>query len=177
MRTFMTAAMSALATAVVLAGCGSSTSTKSTTQASGGNSTSTSATGTSVKAATNSSLGATVLVNAQGMTLYSLSAERGGKFICVTSGCEAIWHPVVASGGAPTGVESLGTTKRPDGQEQVTYKGMPLYTFAQDAKPGDAKGQGIKDVGTWSAVTTSSSATGAPTPSTTTTKSSGGYAY
>ena len=51
------------------------------------------------------------------------------------------------------GVGSLGTVKRPDGTEQVTYKGMPLYTFAQDQKPGDAGGQGIKDVGTWTAVT------------------------
>ena len=30
---------------------------------------------------------------------------------------------------------------------------MPLYTFAQDQKPGDVNGQGIKDVGTWTAVT------------------------
>lgn len=36
----------------------------------------------------------------------------------------------------------------------MTYKGMPLYTFAEDTAPGQAKGQGIKDVGTWNAVTT-----------------------
>jgi hypothetical protein len=42
---------------------------------------------------------------------------------------------------------------------------MPLYTFAQDQKPGDTLGQGIKDVGTWGAVTVSaSSSSSAPVP-------------
>ena len=36
---------------------------------------------------------------------------------------------------------------------------MPLYTFAQDQQPGDAKGQGLKDVGTWNAVRTGAAAT------------------
>ena len=108
-----------------------------------------------VKTASNSTLGATVLTNSAGMTLYALSAEHNGKFICTTSACTAIWHPLSA-GGTPGGsVGSLGTVKRPDGTEQVTYKGMPLYTFAQDRQPGEANGEGIKDVGTWSAVTTS----------------------
>jgi predicted lipoprotein with Yx(FWY)xxD motif len=55
--------------------------------------------------------------------------------------------------------------KRADGSEQVTYKGMPLYTFAQDQKAGDAGGQGIKDVGTWSAVSTAATKPSAPAPS------------
>jgi predicted lipoprotein with Yx(FWY)xxD motif len=161
----------------VLSGCGSSSSSKTSTESSGQTSPSTTGSGTSVKTASNSSLGGTVLVDAQGMTLYSLSAEKGGKFICANSSCEALWHPLAATGGTPTGVESLGTVKRPDGQEQVTYKGMPLYTFAQDTKPGDAKGQGFKDVGTWSAVMSSASSSSAPSTSTTTKTSSGGYGY
>jgi predicted lipoprotein with Yx(FWY)xxD motif len=102
------------------------------------------------------------------MTLYSLSAEQGGKFICTSSSCTQIWHPLSAAG-TPSGVASLGTVMRPDGTQQVTYKGMPLYTFAQDQQPGQVKGQGFKDVGTWSAVTVSSA--GATTPSTGTTSS------
>ncbi len=48
----------------------------------------------------------------------------------------------------------LGTIKRPDnGRRQVTFDGRPLYTFDEDAKAGDAKGQGIKDVGVWHAAT------------------------
>jgi predicted lipoprotein with Yx(FWY)xxD motif len=117
-----------------------------------------------VKTASNASIGATVLTNAQGLTLYSLSGEQGGKFICSNSACTQVWHPLSAAGGAPSGVSSLGAVTRPDGTKQVTYKGMPLYTFAQDQQPGDAKGQGFKDVGTWSAVTVGSSGAGA-TPS------------
>jgi hypothetical protein len=73
---------------------------------------------------------------------------------------------------------ALATVKRPDGSVQVTYKGEPLYTFAQDTSPGQANGQGIKDVGTWSAVTISSAAS-SPAPATTGTESSkgGGYGY
>jgi predicted lipoprotein with Yx(FWY)xxD motif len=37
----------------------------------------------------------------------------------------------------------LGTVKRPDGRLQVTFEGMPLYTYVGDTAPGQAKGQGI----------------------------------
>jgi predicted lipoprotein with Yx(FWY)xxD motif len=108
-----------------------------------------------------------VLTDARGMTLYSLSAEQGGKFICTSSSCTQLWHPLSASAaGTPSGVASLATVMRPDGTRQVTYKGLPLYTFAQDQQPGQAKGQGLKDVGTWSAATVAS---GAPATSTGTT--------
>jgi hypothetical protein len=53
---------------------------------------------------------------------------------------------------------------------------MPLYTFAQDSVEGEAKGQGIKDVGTWSAVTVSAG-TSAPATTTKTSSSSGGGGY
>ncbi|HEX3511767.1 MAG TPA: hypothetical protein VHT27_11790 [Solirubrobacteraceae bacterium] len=122
-----------------------------------------------------------MLVNAEGLTLYSLSAERAGKFICTSNSCEGIWHPLtVKAGTTPTGaVGSLSVIKRPDGVTQVTYQGMPLYTFAQDHAAGETHGQGVKDVGTWSAVTaTSGSSTAAP-PSSSSAGESGGakYAY
>jgi predicted lipoprotein with Yx(FWY)xxD motif len=107
-----------------------------------------------VSEAHNPSLGKTVLVANNGLTLYSLSAEKNGKFICKGS-CLKDWHPlVVAAGVKPTGPVSLGTIKRPDnGMRQVTFDGKPLYTFDADKKKGDAKGEGIKDVGTWHAAT------------------------
>jgi predicted lipoprotein with Yx(FWY)xxD motif len=107
-----------------------------------------------VKEANNAKLGKTVLTNLSGITLYSLSAETNGKFICKGS-CLRDWHPlVVAAGVKPSGPVKLGTIKRPDnGRRQVTFNGRPLYTFDEDAKAGDAKGQGIKDVGTWHAAT------------------------
>jgi predicted lipoprotein with Yx(FWY)xxD motif len=124
-------------------------------------------------------LGGTILVNARGLTLYRLSGETTGKFICTTSACLKVWHPLVATGSKPTGgVGSLGVVKRPDGTMQVTYKGEPLYTFAADHSPGQANGQGIKDVGTWKAVTTSAAKTGTPAPPTSTSSGGGGsYAY
>ncbi|MFL5900762.1 MAG: hypothetical protein ACJ75S_06135 [Solirubrobacterales bacterium] len=107
-----------------------------------------------VKETHNAKLGKTVLTNLRGLTLYTLSAETHGKFICKGS-CLLDWHPlVVAVGTKPTGPVRLGTIKRPDnGRRQVTFNGRPLYTFDEDTKAGDAKGQGIKDVGTWHAAT------------------------
>ena len=192
MRSSLKFLLPALAASLTLAACGSSsTSSGSSSQASAPSASTTSSSsggsGAVVKSASNPTLGATVLVDAQGMTVYSLSGEQNGKWICTSTACTGIWHPVAApSSGTPSGsVGSLGTIKRPDGTMQVTYKGMPLYTFASDTKPGDAKGQGIKDVGTWKAVTisshTPSSAPAATAPATTHTEpapaSSGGYGY
>jgi predicted lipoprotein with Yx(FWY)xxD motif len=167
-----------LALSALLAACGSSSSSNTRSAASPAPapqvSTPTQASTVTrvvnVKSATNAKLGATVLVNAQGMTLYRLSGEQNGKFICASAACVQVWHPLsVSAGGTATGpVGHLSTVKRPDGALQVAYKGLPLYTFAQDHSPGDANGEGIKDVGTWNAVATStgtSPAAPAPAPS------------
>jgi predicted lipoprotein with Yx(FWY)xxD motif len=124
-----------------------------------------------VKTMHNSALGKTILVNRSGLTLYSLSAERHGRFICTNSACIALWKPlVVAKGVKPTGVSHLTIVKRPDGKLQVAYRGAPLYRFVQDMKPGQINGNGFKDVGVWRPVSTSSSSTApAPAPASTTT--------
>jgi predicted lipoprotein with Yx(FWY)xxD motif len=179
----------ALATVGLLAGCGSSSkSSSSTSGAASAPATAPASSGPSsaiVKTASNSKLGRSILTDANGMTLYSLSGEAGGKFICTSTACTQVWHPLTGSI-ASASVGSLATVKRPDGTEQVAYKGMPLYTFAQDRAPGEANGQGIKDVGTWSAATvsTSSSSSGsAAAPATTHTEttapesSGGGKGY
>src|SRR5436190_14925162 len=106
-------------------------------------------TGSANTVKTGRALGKTVLVNRAGLTLYSLSAETRGRFIC-TSGCVSTWHPLlVRRGQKPTGAHSLGTIRRPNGPTQVTYRGRPLSTFAGDNKPGDAKGEGLKAGGVW----------------------------
>jgi predicted lipoprotein with Yx(FWY)xxD motif len=157
-----------LAVSALLSACGGSSSSKSNSSASesqpAASQTGASPSSPLVRTASVPKLGATVLVDAHGMTLYHLSAEHNGKFICTNPACLGVWHPLTPQAGkTPNGtVGSLGTIKRPDGAEQVTYKGMPLYTFAQDTEAGQANGQGFKDVGTWSAVTTGSSASSAP---------------
>jgi predicted lipoprotein with Yx(FWY)xxD motif len=103
--------------------------------------------------ATAPSLHKTVLTNTKGLTLYTLSGETNGKFIC-TGSCLKAWPPLlVAAGTTPKGPVKLGTIKRPEGKTQVTYKGMPVYTFSGDSKKGEANGEGLKDVGVWHAVT------------------------
>ena len=99
------------------------------------------------------SLHKTVLTNTKGLTLYTLTGEKNGKFIC-TGACLSTWLPlVVAAGTKPKGPVTLGTIKRPEGKTQVTFKGMPVYTFSGDSKKGEANGEGVKDVGVWHAVT------------------------
>lgn len=101
--------------------------------------------------AENPTLGKTVLTTTKGRTLYSLSVEKNGKFIC-TASCLSVWHPLMVPPGVrPTGPVKLGTIERPEGGTQVTYKGRPLYRFGGDSKAGQANGEGIKDVGTWHA--------------------------
>jgi predicted lipoprotein with Yx(FWY)xxD motif len=105
-----------------------------------------------VSTAKSTTLGKPVLVNRRGLTLYSLSAERRGRFICTDSACLSFWTPlVVAKGTKPTGLAGLQIVKRPDGRTQVAYRGAPLYTFYLDRKRGDVGGEGFQDVGVWHA--------------------------
>jgi predicted lipoprotein with Yx(FWY)xxD motif len=109
-----------------------------------------------------------VLTTASGRTLYDLSVERHGRFICTSKSCLSLWHPLIATS-APRGVAGLGLVTRPDRRRQVAFHGAPLYTFAGDTKPGQTKGNGFKDVGTWRVATVSSQA------ATSTPPSGGGY--
>lgn len=119
-----------------------------------------------VKVAENAKLHASILVTRKGFTLYSLSAEANGRFICKDRVCLSLWTPlVVARGTKPTGAAKLATIRRPDGRTQVTYRGLPLYTFNEDTKPGQAKGNGFMDVGTWRVATTAGKAAAPPPPS------------
>jgi predicted lipoprotein with Yx(FWY)xxD motif len=160
-----------LASSLTLAACGSSSGGYGSGSQAVATQASTAASGASaalVRSAPVAALGSTVLVNAGGMTLYSLSGEQSGKFICTSSACLAAWHPLTATTSTPAGsVGSLATVKRPDGTEQVTYNGMPLYTFTGDTAAGEAKGQGLKDVGTWAAVTVGTGTGAATAPATT----------
>jgi predicted lipoprotein with Yx(FWY)xxD motif len=55
-----------------------------------------------VKTAKNAKLHSTILVTLGGRTLYSLSAERNGRFICTDATCLSLWKPLhVARGMKP----------------------------------------------------------------------------
>lgn len=117
-----------------------------------------------VKEMENTTLEHTVLTTLKGKTLYSLSVETKGKFTC-TGSCLASWKPLLVPNGVkPKGPVKLGTVKRPNGKTQVTFKGLPLYSFNGDAKPGEANGEGLKDVGTWHAAKAVSVSSPTPAP-------------
>lgn len=95
----------------------------------------------------------TILVDAHGKTLYLYTPDKSDTSTCYGQ-CASFWPPLLAHGKlvAGKGLKSslLGTTKRSDGSEQVTYNGHPLYTFAQDSKAGETKGEDAQ--GIWYAV-------------------------
>jgi predicted lipoprotein with Yx(FWY)xxD motif len=158
-------------------GSGGTTATGTTTGSTTGGATTGTTTGPTTGATTGGSGGGatvsatevgglgTVLVDSRGFTLYHLSGETDSTFKC-TGGCLDAWPPLVAKG-APTAGEGadgeLATIDRPGVGTQVTYDGLPLYTFAGDSKPGEANGQGVS--GAWFAVTPSGEDAGGGAPS------------
>ena len=165
----------ALAVSLALAACGSSSNSSSSTSQASTAAASSAGTAEAVKTASNATLGSTVLVSAQGRTLYHLSGEQAGKFLCTSATCVANWPPVSASA-MSTSVSGLETVKRPDGAEQLAYKGEPLYTFAGDKAAGEANGQGVKDGShTWSAVVAAASSASAPQSTSTSEPASKAY--
>jgi predicted lipoprotein with Yx(FWY)xxD motif len=127
-----------------------------------------------VQVANNPTLG-TILVNSQGMTLYTLSTEADGTIHC-TGACLTAWPPLLLPAGAtaptigPGVVGNVGTIARPDGTKQVTYNGVPVYTFIGDKAAGDITGQGVVAFGgTWFVVKVTAAPSATATPSSTTT--------
>jgi predicted lipoprotein with Yx(FWY)xxD motif len=90
-----------------------------------------------------------VLVDPSGRTLYTTDREADGTVRCVAE-CVATWVPLtVPTGTIPSGAAGvtgvLATVARPDGANQVTYNGRPLYTYAPDGGAGKSAGNGVHD--------------------------------
>ena len=88
------------------------------------------------------------LTDIKGMTLYYFKKDTPGKSACADE-CVAKWPIYFVETVAPKDglkAEDFGTITRADGKKQTTYRGMPLYHFGGDKKPGDTNGQGMKDV-------------------------------
>jgi predicted lipoprotein with Yx(FWY)xxD motif len=154
-------------TALLIAGCGSSSSSSGAPGTSKAPATSTPATSTPATS-TPASGGAAAISTKQGklskkpkvytfldagpkqLTVYVWDADKSSKSTCYGA-CAKVW-PAVTTTGMPQisgGVSSsmLGTTKRTDGTTQVTYNGHPLYYFAKDGDSKDAYGEGSKAFG------------------------------
>jgi len=144
-----------------------------------------SATGTSAGIVSVASVGgADVLAAADGKTLYEAPVEKVGQIKCVDA-CTSFWEPLLASpAAAEKAAEAVGAkldvTKRPDGQQQLTLDGRPLYTFTQEGA-GKLDGDGFVDdfQGThfeWQAVRTSGGDS-QPSKSSDSGPGGGGYGY
>ncbi len=159
-RTFPAFAALALIAMLAIAGCGSSNDSSSSSGGAYGSgeestkaasSTKPASTGTAavITAASAPKLGK-IIVDSKGFTLYDFHKDKGTTSACY-GGCAQVWPPLLSEGKPQAGegamASKLGTTERKDGTTQVTYAGHPLYTFVEDKKPGDAKGNDFTSFG------------------------------
>jgi predicted lipoprotein with Yx(FWY)xxD motif len=172
----------ALVVLVLLAACGSNTSTGSTTApyatsntsagstpttsggrygngyGNGGTTPTVSSSGSLIKTATATVNGTskTILTTAQGLTLYYRTSDVPPSTVC-SGGCAGAWPPLVMSGsGTPTSATSLPgklTIIADANGNQVEYNGHPLYTYSGDTALGQTTGEGFG--GVWHVVTLS----------------------
>jgi predicted lipoprotein with Yx(FWY)xxD motif len=86
-----------------------------------------------------------VLVNTNGMTLYTFDRDDGsGKSNC-NGKCATNWPPLTATTNAAN-AGNWSVIDRNDGSKQWAYKGKPLYTWMDDKRPGDTDGDGRNNV-------------------------------
>jgi predicted lipoprotein with Yx(FWY)xxD motif len=118
----------------------------------------------------------TILVDADGYTLYVFTADTDGVSKCYDE-CADLWPPV--PGDAPVGSDldasMFATTTRTDETEQRTVNGQPLYRYTPDTNPGDVTGQAFNDV--WFVVGVDGNMIGGAGEAVTTTSLGGRYDY
>ena len=90
-----------------------------------------------------------VLAEANGQVVYTYGKDtKGGKPTC-TGSCASIWPPATGApvaSSADTLPGTLNTVSDANGAKQITYNGLPLYTF-KGAKPLATKANGT--AGEW----------------------------
>jgi predicted lipoprotein with Yx(FWY)xxD motif len=112
--------------------------------------------GTTIMIVQHSSLGF-VLAEANGQVVYTYSKDTKNGAPTCTGSCASQWPPVTGTpkaGPADTFPGSFGVVKGSGGVEQVTYNGLPLYTYA-GAKAYVTTGNGVDNE--WKVVALSSS--------------------
>jgi predicted lipoprotein with Yx(FWY)xxD motif len=93
-----------------------------------------------------------ILVDAGGRTLYLYTQDDADQSLCTSDvlNCPTSWPPLTTTGpprgdgGVKAGLLGSIARTKPAGT-QVTYSHHPLYTYAEDTRPGDLKGQGYFD--------------------------------
>ncbi len=89
-----------------------------------------------------------ILTDVDGKSLYFFSLDTKDNSACL-DGCLNVW-PVFyqESVTVDSGLQAsdFATIDRTDGTKQTTYKGWPLYYYANDSAPGDTGGDKVNDV-------------------------------
>jgi predicted lipoprotein with Yx(FWY)xxD motif len=93
------------------------------------------------------------LIDAKGMSLYTFRKDPPGKSACAGD-CIAKWpvfytKKVIVS--KKLDEKDFSVITRGDGIKQTTYKGRPLYYFANDVVAGDMNGEGFNNL--WHVIT------------------------
>jgi predicted lipoprotein with Yx(FWY)xxD motif len=85
-----------------------------------------------------------VLVEGQGLVVYTFTDDTRGKAGTCTGACATVWPPVHGIPVVAHGVKLHGKFGRIDGQ--VTYNGWPLYLFAGEKSLQDNADSSFKVV-------------------------------
>lgn len=78
-----------------------------------------------------------------GFTVYVFDDDLGSSGSNCEGTCASTWPPVTVSDGDVTNIPGLNLVTRLDDTHQVTYKGRPLYFYANDIEPGDVFGKAV----------------------------------
>ncbi|MGH9270986.1 MAG: COG4315 family predicted lipoprotein [Ilumatobacteraceae bacterium] len=90
----------------------------------------------------------TILVDADGRTLYAFTPDTEGVPTCIDD-CADAWPAALVEGEIEAGdldASVFTLVENPAGGQQLKAGDWPLYRFAGDAAPGDVNGQGSGDV-------------------------------
>jgi len=144
--------------ALIVVACGNGSPGSSGGRYYNGNSSTPATTGSSTNAVIQTAMATlkgksmTILTNAQGRTLYYLTADTSTTVACSGS-CASVWPPLLSTS-TPTSAASLpgplSMVATANGN-QAEYNGHPLYTYSGDTAAGQTNGEGVSN--TWFVVT------------------------
>ncbi len=89
-----------------------------------------------------------ILTDREGNTLYYFTKDVNDTSVCI-DGCIANWPEFYSAGlYLPSEMDrnDFSSFERTDGSMQTTFKGWPLYYFANDNQAGDINGENVNNV-------------------------------
>ena len=86
--------------------------------------------------------GKEILTDTNGMTLYTWDKDAAGVSNCYDK-CAVAWPPVLVPAGTAVSGDFTLVDRKDSDKKVVAYKGLPLYLWFKDKKPGDATGEAV----------------------------------